>query len=223
MTDGGLVTHRRLDLAFDVGRLHADLDRVDPGEWKLRSFADEHKFRGSYADASLVAAANPPTGGRSVALADYRPTPLLKRCEYFREVLSHFDGRLRHVRLSSMSPGARLATHIDKYGKYSDDPVRFHIPIVTSAAASLTVAGETFRPAEGECWYVDTHLLHSATNRGTVDRIHLIVDCEISDALNRLLGFDMTAYRKRNVLALHEHSKAYLRREQRWARLLATR
>jgi hypothetical protein len=216
-----LITHVPIDLDLDADRLVEDFALVEASDWKTREFQDRRKFRGVYADASLVAAAGEVDSGRAVAMADYRPTALFKRCAYFQEVVSKFKGRLRHVRLSSMNPRSRLATHIDKYGKYSDDPVRFHIPIVTNEGSILTVAGETIHPQVGECWYFDTHVLHSAANRGATDRVHLIIDCEVSEEINTLVGFDVLAYRKRNVLALHQHSKAHLKREERWSRLAA--
>jgi hypothetical protein len=35
---------------------------------------------------------------------------------------------------------------------------------------------------EGECWY----LLHCVHNRGTTDRVHLVIDCQLNPWLDEM-------------------------------------
>jgi hypothetical protein len=40
---------------------------------------------------------------------------------------------------------------------------------------------------EGECWYHNFNLPHRVANRGTADRVHLVLDCVLNDWLREVL------------------------------------
>jgi len=42
--------------------------------------------------------------------------------------------------------------------------------------------------APGECWYLRLSDPHSVANRGTTDRVHLVVDAVVNDALRRMIS-----------------------------------
>jgi gentisate 1,2-dioxygenase len=51
-----------------------------------------------------------------------------------------------------------------------------HIPIVTNPDVEFILDGERIIMNEGECWYIDANFIHSVANKGTEDRIHLVID-----------------------------------------------
>jgi len=207
-----LVPYKRLALRVDVERLRTDLANIPSDAWvpiSRRWF----ECRGSYDEARLVHPANQ----KHTQPTEYHD--LLSLCPYSRDLLDSLGFEITHFRLNRMGPHSRLTTHIDKYGKYVEDRVRLHIPVVTNPQSWLTIAGERLDAKPGECWYLDNHVLHGATNNSDQPRIHLIIDCKPNEYINQLLGFDIRAYRQKNILALNDHMRAYVRRKQRWLRL----
>ncbi|HVS40434.1 MAG TPA: aspartyl/asparaginyl beta-hydroxylase domain-containing protein [Gemmataceae bacterium] len=177
----------KLPLAFDPARLAADLGRVAPEEWQPHYNRDDHE--GEWAGVALRSA-----GGATGALyaappsdAPFADTPLLGRCPYFREVLSHFQCPLRSVRLLRLRPGARIREHRDPALSPDDGEVRLHVPVTTNLAVEFVVNGEKLRLAPGEVWYVNFSLPHRVANRGATDRVHLVIDCVVNDWLRQRL------------------------------------
>jgi mannose-6-phosphate isomerase-like protein (cupin superfamily) len=59
--------------------------------------------------------------------------------------------------------------------------VRLHIPVVTNDAVDFRLNGERVVLEAGSCWYLRLSDPHSVANRGTEDRVHLVVDAEVND------------------------------------------
>jgi mannose-6-phosphate isomerase-like protein (cupin superfamily) len=171
-----------LPFHFDPARLAADLGGVSAtwtrhfvrqnydGDWSaipLRAPAGErHPLRMIYADPSR---------------RDFIDTPLLDACPYFREVVSTFHCPLRLVRLMRLTPGSVIKEHEDVVLSFEDGMVRLHIPVVTNDAVDFRLNGERVVLEAGSCWYLRLSDPHSVANRGTEDRVHLVVDAEVND------------------------------------------
>jgi hypothetical protein len=108
----------------------------------------------------------------------FEDAPALGRTPYFCEVLSQFACPLRSVRLMRLTPGSGIKTHQDHDLDVESGAVRFHIPIVTNAAVEFLLNGAPVALAAGETWYLRLSDPHSVVNRGTTDRIHLVIDAE---------------------------------------------
>jgi mannose-6-phosphate isomerase-like protein (cupin superfamily) len=65
--------------------------------------------------------------------------------------------------------------------------VRLHIPVVTNPEVEFVLNGVRVEMKEGECWYHNFNLPHRVANRGTVDRVHLVLDCVLNDWLREVL------------------------------------
>lgn len=169
----------RLPFTFDPERLRADLSRVEPDEWIPH--INRHDYEGRWSGAALRS-----IGGSSVNLvpdapdlAAFRETALLARCPYFREVLATFRCPLQSVRLLRLHAGSSIAEHVDRALDFDDGEVRLHVPVVTSDAVEFHLDGSRLVMAPGECWYTNVNLPHGVDNHGTVDRIHLVIDCQV--------------------------------------------
>ena len=103
-------------------------------------------------------------------------TPLMKECAYFREVLNYFQFPVLSVRLLKLEAAAEIKPHTDHELGYEDGQFRLHIPIVTNPDIEFILDGERLTMLPGECWYTNVNLLHSVANRGTADRVHLVID-----------------------------------------------
>jgi hypothetical protein len=169
----------RLPLFFDTARLAGDLAKVQPEQWQ------PHYNRADY-DGDWSGVALRSTSGASTELfnnpntSDFRDTPVLERCPYFREVISRFECRLRAVRLLRLAPGARILEHTDFGLNYCDGDLRFHIPIASNPETDFVVAGRRLPLCAGEAWYIDFSLPHRIYNRGGTDRVHLVIDGHVN-------------------------------------------
>jgi len=98
--------------------------------------------------------------------------------------------RTERVRLLKMKAGSRLARHSDitdrDSGTRDGQIVRFHIPLLTHPDCLLHTwdldgLRRDHHLQAGRWYYLDARKPHAVTNRGPVDRIHLVVDvlCDV--------------------------------------------
>lgn len=176
-----------LPLRFDAARMLGDVSRIEAGYWTPHFNRDE--YTGAWDGVALLA-----REGDAARLypsrddeAGCRPTPVLERCPYLTEVLAAFGCRLVSARLLRLAPGARIHEHRDYDLGPDCGRLRLHIPIQTGEDVRFIVGGQRVRMSAGETWYMDFGLLHRVENRGSVDRVHLVVDCINDDWLQNLM------------------------------------
>jgi hypothetical protein len=174
----------RLPFQFDPGRLQADLASVAADAWaphyNERDYGGEWRgisLRSSTGAAADLAAVPSMDGGAGI----FRDTPVLDRCPYFRDVLAAFQCPLKAVRLLGLAPGSFIREHSDNALDYDDGEIRIHIPIQTNPQVEFYVSGERLLLAEGGCYYVNVNLPHRVANRGTAERIHLVIDAKVNE------------------------------------------
>lgn len=176
----------RLPFTFDPEKLRADLALVRDDEWIPH--VQRRHYDGLWSGAALRSLG----GSRDNLVPEARDgqrftdTALLARCPYFREVLAQFRCPLNAVRLLRLQAGSAIAEHVDHALDFEDGEVRIHIPIVTSDGVRFILDGARLVLAPGECWYTNVNLPHAVENTGTVDRIHLVLDCVVDDWLREL-------------------------------------
>jgi aspartyl/asparaginyl beta-hydroxylase (cupin superfamily) len=117
----------------------------------------------------------------------FADTPLLARCPYVQQVLAAFLCPQQAVRFMRLKAGSSIKEHRDYQLGYEDGEIRVHIPVVTNPEVEFVLNGVRINMKEGECWYLNFNLPHRVANRGTSDRIHLVVDCVVNDWLRELL------------------------------------
>ncbi|OOV12982.1 aspartyl/asparaginyl beta-hydroxylase domain-containing protein [Flavobacterium sp. LM4] len=103
-------------------------------------------------------------------------TEILDSCTYFEEILNSFLFEKTAVRLLKLDVGATVKPHRDNCLGYEDGCFRLHIPIITNSDVEFVLDGNRLIMNEGECWYIDANFIHSVANRGSEDRIHLVID-----------------------------------------------
>lgn len=185
-----MINSYRLPLNFDPKPLKADLDAITPGDWVAH-------FNTGYYEGQWSGVALRSVGGKSSQLypdphaeGEVLATPILERCPNMRRVIELFECPIRSARLLRLGAGARIKEHRDYNLEYADGEVRLHIPIATSAEVDFFLDGRRMEMNEGECWYLNFNLPHHVENHGSVDRIHLVVDCVVDDWLRRILPAD---------------------------------
>ena len=172
---------RRLPFTFDPAALKSDLGKIAAGEW-VPHFNPQY-YEGEWSGVALRS-----TGGHTAQLyADpskkesYADTPALAKCRHIREALGAFECTLETVRLLKLAPGSRIREHTDFDLGERFGVVRVHVPVLTNPLVEFSLGGESVLMREGESWYLDLSLPHRVDNRGTTDRVHLVVDCVVND------------------------------------------
>lgn len=178
MSKKEITKYLKFPMQFDEQRLTEDLSKVMTGQW-IPHF-NTGGYTGNWNAVSLYAK----DGNEQNIFAHQQEnttiseTPLMKECPYFREVLDSFKFPILSVRLLRLEVGAEIKPHTDHELGYEDGQFRLHIPIVTNPDVEFILDGERLVMLPGECWYTNVNLVHSVANRGTIDRVHLVIDGE---------------------------------------------
>lgn len=178
----------RLPGAFDPAPLLAEVAAVAPWterappwlssqwKWHLRTYF-------------LVLRGGPPTGhpGGRLTSGGGVDAPPLARMPAMRAALDTLlpaPAVLAWIGLSP--PGARIFTHVDNT-RHWDEHHRVHLPLATTPAARLCVAGRFAHFPAGTLWSFDNSAPHGAINTGP-DRLHLVVDLPPTPAVEAWLA-----------------------------------
>ena len=117
---------------------------------------------------------------------DYADTELLFVCPSIRRWLENFQCPLLSVRLLNLKPNAIIKEHRDHELCFENGEARLHFPIFTNPFVEFYLNNIRLKMNEGECWYINANLPHRVVNKGTSDRIHLVVDCIVNDWLTSI-------------------------------------
>lgn len=115
------------------------------------------------------------------------PTIHLQRCDYVREVMTELGGVWGRSRLMGLGAGGEVPAHIDD-NYYWRTHLRIHIPVITNPGVLFTCGDETVHMAAGECWVFDSFRWHDVQNKGSEQRIHLVLDTVGGGLLPELLA-----------------------------------
>jgi hypothetical protein len=120
-------------------------------------------------------------GGAPVA------TPLLGQFPTIKRLLDETDLDVKIARLARISPGSWMHEHNDDVG-IGEERQRLHIPITSNPKAVLCFDGAHVHLEPGFLWKLDHERVpHAAANYGDADRVHLILDCRVNEALRHLI------------------------------------
>jgi hypothetical protein len=187
----GFPDRLKLPLALDPQRLAADLAALGAtpwiqhfvpqnyeGDWSViplraaKGTADQHPIRQIYSDP---------------AATEFEDTAALAPCPYFREVLAVLGPNVRSARLMRLAPGSVIKEHTDADLSAEEGTARLHVPITTNPDVVFEVNRRRADMAPGEVWYLRLADPHRVANRGSADRIHLVVDVAMGERLEALM------------------------------------
>ena len=178
-----------LPLCFDAGLLLRDLHGLEQHSWvdhfvqeNYRGKWDVLPLRGTSGATHPVKMIYPDPG-----CVDFADTPFLQEAPYLQEVLTSFRCPLRSVRLMRLSPGSEIKEHRDHDLSAELGQVRIHVPITTNPNVEFLLNGTPVRMEPGSCWYLRLADPHAVKNRGTTDRVHLVIDATMNEWLGEEL------------------------------------
>jgi hypothetical protein len=180
-----VLTGLQLPYRFDAARLRAELAVAGLPDWSAHY--NTRDFGGDWRGAALRSASGS-TGELAAVAPAFQDTPLLARCPYVREVLSAFRCPLKSVRLLSLAAGSFIREHSDDALDYEDGEVRIHVPVQTNPGVEFYLDGERLALTEGNTYYVNVNLPHRVSNRGSAERLHLVIDAEVNGWVREIFG-----------------------------------
>jgi hypothetical protein len=179
----------KLPMSFDVRRMQQDVARFRTSDW-IAHFVGQN-YEGDWSVLPLrgpLGAVHPIQMIYSDPVCtEFADTPFLQRSRYFPEVLEWFRCPVQAVRLMRLSAGSRIKEHTDLDLDAELGTARLHIPIRTTDEVEFRLNGTRVVLREGECWYLRLSDPHSVENRGTTDRIHLVIDARVNPWLRERL------------------------------------
>ena len=182
----------RLPLSFDAALLARDLAALAPGPWTAHYVPQNYEGDWSVLPLRCVAGAAALHPVRMIyadpTATAWEDTPALAAAPYVREVLAAFRCEKRVVRLMRLAPGSAIKEHTDLDLDDDHGQARVHVPIVTNDDVEFLLNGERVVMAPGEAWRLRLSDPHSVANRGTSDRVHLVIDLAIDDWLAGLFA-----------------------------------
>jgi hypothetical protein len=180
----------KLPLTFDATRLDLDLARLAQADW-TKHFITQN-YEGDWEVVALRCASDATHPVQQIFTApgakNFVDTPLLATSPNLRDMLQTFHCALRSVRLARLTPGSRLKEHTDHGLGFEAGTVRLHIPLVTNPHVVFLLNGTRVLMEAGSVWYLRLSDPHSVDNRGTTDRIHMLIDAELNDWLGTLIA-----------------------------------
>jgi hypothetical protein len=180
----------QLPLRFDAETLARDVDALGPADWTPHF--NTSYFEGTWTGVPLIGPAGETHPIRQLhpepGCKEFEATEILGRCPNLRAVLDRFDCTIQSARLLRLGGGAHIREHTDHDLGFEDGEVRLHLPIQTDLDVEFVLDGERIVMNPGELWYLNVNLPHEVINRGTLDRTHLVVDCEVNEWLAGLFS-----------------------------------
>jgi hypothetical protein len=178
----------RLPWTFPAAALADEVGAIAEDGW------EPHFNTGIYAGEWSTATLRAPVGGvgsfagyPDPTATHFAPTELLARCPASAAVLDAIPAPLQSARFLRLGPGSEIREHRDPGLGHAHGEARLHVGVTTAPEAELVVDGVVLAIRPGECWYIDASRRHGARNPGRGSRVHLVVDCTLSDPLDAAL------------------------------------
>lgn len=184
-----VIKYLQLPLFFDVAKMQQEVMAIDT-DWQLHY--QQSQYEGEWSALPLRSFGGSLTNlivdaGAPEQFAD---TPLMAMCPYIKKVVAAIVCEKITIRLLKLQPGAIIKEHKDAQLNFENGEARIHVPITTNNEVEFYLDNEPLTLKEGECWYMNFNLRHRLANNGTTARIHLVIDCKVSDWMRDIFGSD---------------------------------
>lgn len=174
-----------LKIPVALKSIQKEIESLQSGYWEPH--LNRHDYEGGW---DVLSFRSP--GGVLNTLAEslnneaYANTPLLGRCPSVRSLLDSLQCEKLSARLLNLQAGAVIKEHTDKELYFEKGEARLHFPIITNPYVEFYLDNERLQMQEGSCWYINANLPHRLANKGSSDRIHLVVDCKVNHWLSQV-------------------------------------
>lgn len=128
--------------------------------------------------------AHPILQGFAIADGDeWESLSVLAQCPAIAAILNQLQCPIKAARLMRLKAGADIKPHRDHQLSIEYGEARLHVPIHTTTDVTFMVNKKIIPMGAGELWYFNADQIHEVYNRGTQDRINLVIDCVANEWL----------------------------------------
>ena len=178
-----------LDYPIDHPALLADLDTAERFAWEVQATAgsDQHVRKRTRQDW-LVLPIVSPNGDADrtdpgLPGEEYAPVEMVRSLPAIAALIANLPCELMAVRLLRLRQHAQVRMHVDSYFGFHYGKVRLHVPLATTSEARMIFGNDSVHWKAGRLWYGDFAGLHTVRNNAAEDRVHLVLDCVLSEDL----------------------------------------
>jgi len=118
---------------------------------------------------------------------DWSNLPHLEQSPALLRFINDLPYQVKSVRLMRLHPGAEIKPHRDQGLSLEHGEARLHLPLQTNDLLKFFVNEQWVPMQEGELWYINADQVHSVENKGTEQRINLVIDCVANQHLMDLV------------------------------------
>ena len=184
MNSAHTIKFLKFPFRFEVEKLQAEVTGILQKSW-IPHF-NQDGYSGEWKSLALYSADGKEENIIALNEPNLIPTGLLKNGSYLGEVIHHFECPITSARLLRLGQQACIKPHKDYNLGYENGTFRIHVPIFTNPYVRFVLDGTVLEMQEGQCWYTNVNYLHSVSNEGMSDRIHLVIDYQRNDWSDRL-------------------------------------
>ncbi|MBC6446014.1 aspartyl/asparaginyl beta-hydroxylase domain-containing protein [Actinokineospora xionganensis] len=178
-----------MDFPVDHDALKADIEVIDAMVWDPQATAgvDQIITRRDDVDHAVISLISPNADiertdpGRPGE--EYGRTRVLDQLPTIAALIDALPCDKMSVRLMRLTPGGQVALHVDSFFGFDYGKVRLHVPLTTTSTSRMVFGDDTIHWPPGNLWYGDFSTMHTITNDGPGDRVHIVADLLLSDEL----------------------------------------
>lgn len=176
-----VISFAKVACALQLSALQREVDQLIQNPWV--DHVNKKDYEGGWDVLPLRCQrqhlnAHPILQGFSIADGDeWENLPVLEQCPAIKSIFNQFRCSIKAARLMRLKAGAEIKPHRDHGLSIEFGEARLHVPIHTSADVSFIVDNKTIPMRAGELWYFNADQVHEVYNRGSEDRINLVIDC----------------------------------------------
>jgi len=182
-----VISFAKLACAVQLLALQSEVDRLVQIPWV--DHVNKKDYEGGWDVLPLRCQrqhlnAHPILQGFSIADGDdWQNLPVLEQCPTIESIFNQLRCPVKAARLMRLDAGAEIRPHRDAELSIEFGEARLHVPIHTSPAVSFIVDNKKIPMRAGELWYFNADQIHEVYNRGSEERINLVIDCVANEWL----------------------------------------
>lgn len=182
-----VISFAKVACAVQLSALQRDVDQLIQNPWM--DHVNKNDYQGGWDVLPLRCQrqhlnAHPILQGFAIADGDdWENLPVLAQCPAIISIFNQLQCPIKAARLMRLKSGAEIKPHRDNELSIEFGEARLHVPIHTSDWVSFIVDNKTIPMRAGELWYFNADQVHEVYNRGSEDRINLVIDCVANEWL----------------------------------------
>ena len=130
-----------------------------------------------------------------IAEGEAVPAPIMDSLPQTKALLESLGLTYFSVRIAKTEPDAYLWEHRDYLELGDSRKLRLHIPLVSDPEAQMQFSECSVHMQPGYLWKLDPSTSHAIANKSDGDRIHLILDCYVTEELKDMCAREVLADR----------------------------